>query len=631
VTPRGTKLAVVLWACAAVAAQAWLLGRAWAPLPQLALLIVAGTAALAWFDRRAVALVLVFAYVFPALIWFASGLRPVSFGILWMAGLLGAMLPDALRTSWHVPTRWRGALVLWALIVVVTVPVLVLRELDFFPGLFYVSGAPRFAIMWILHVALILVLGILWFDWLFGARDLDFHAGVATPLAASAAVMAAVAAYQLFVDFFFLNPGLFGAIGRAPGTVFDANVSGAVGALWIGGVLLWGRRLGSTRPWLVAAGFALAWIAVWASGSRTAFVSAALVTGFAAVSLAIQLRRGTIRLSPRRLAVVAAAVVGLLLVLLVGGANQQVVGPVARLWDQLPEPDATVASWRVLAETLWTRGGYGLAANAMIQEFPFFGVGVSFFHDLTQYAGPIFRLAPDNAQNWYRHQLAEFGIIGSLGWIAWVIAFAYFVLRRHRDAPPAAWTARGVLVAFALISLVGMPGQDVSVVITFWTMAFWYVSLVGIPPQQPALSRRAWGMILAIVVIHAAGTLHLAATRLRPPVRAQHYGIPYAYGFYAPEPDGPLAALSLDPATRRHRRRRAAALDGTHSRRQPRRCRREARGRQSVGGRKARAEHDADERRVRHLARSSRATGAAGADRDAGQPRRQAARGWGER
>src|SRR6185295_7005927 len=95
--------------------------------------------------------------------------------------------------------------VLWALVLLVGTPIIILREMDFYPGLMAWSSAPTFAARWVLHIALTLVVGILWFDWLCGARDLDFHTGVATPLAVSMLLMAAVAAYQLFGDFSFLN------------------------------------------------------------------------------------------------------------------------------------------------------------------------------------------------------------------------------------------------------------------------------------------------------------------------------------------------------------------------------------------------------------------------------------------
>jgi hypothetical protein len=92
-----------------------------------------------------------------------------------------------------------------------------------------------------------------------------------------------------------------------------------------------------------------------------------------------------------------------------------------------------------------------------------------------------------------------------------------------------------VLVAFAFISLVGMPGQEISVSMTFWTMAFWYVSLVGAPPPA-SLRLPAWAAIAAILVVYTAGAVRAAANELRVPVRAARGGWAYSYGFYPPEP-----------------------------------------------------------------------------------------------
>jgi O-antigen ligase len=543
---RATKVFLIGWACAAIAVEAWLLRGGWRGLPMLTLGAFAAGALLAMWDRRAVGLVLVFAYVFPAIIRIGHGQYHVSYGILWASALVGAVAPDGLRTSWHIPTRWRGLLVCWALVVAFSAPIVMGREFDFNPVLLLeqrmptsmLGSVPGFVVVWVAQVALTLVLGVLWFDWLFGASDLDPHAWIVTPLAMSALAMASVAIYQLFADVSFLNETVYGNIGRASGTVFDANVCGTVAALWIGGTILWARRLGRWRPYMLIGGVAATWLAVWASGSRTAFAAAVLVTAF---SLATQYAaRGDVpaKAAVPRVLLAAGLVIGLLVLL--ANANLALVGPVKRVRDTLPELSA--GSMRDFAVEMWSRSRYGPAATAMIRESPFFGVGVGSFHllvsDFARLSSPGGTFPPDNAQNWYRHQLAEVGLLGSVGWIAWVVLFAGFVLRRHDSSPPAAWTVRGMLLAFAMISLLGMPGQDVSVTITFWTLAFWYVSLVGVPSRTPAAAWRSWAVIAAIVVAHAAGTAHLAATQLRVPVRAQHAGWPYSYGFYGPEPDG---------------------------------------------------------------------------------------------
>ncbi len=533
---RATKLLVLVSACVWLAGDLILVSREWSMLPMAAALFAASFALAAW-DRRTLALTLAFAYLFPAVIRLAHGRYLVQYGILWMAALLGAILPDAAQTPWHIPARWRGPLVCWALVLVVGVPLVVWREVDFNLALLtrgvvnpILSGFPAGVVAWALHVALVLVLGLLWFDWLFGARNLNFHKVVATPLAVSFLLTALVACVQLFVEVTFLNERRYGALARGSGTLYDANVSGTIAAMWIGGSILWGVRTGRWRGLLVPLGAVLGWLAVWASGSRTAFAAAAVVTVSALFTL------GTAR-NPRLrqvgLLAAAAAVIGGTIML--PNSSLEASNPLRRLWD-------TVPAWsfdgvRQVGFELWNRNGYGAASTSTIREYPLVGVGVGFLYVvITDFLG----MKPDNAQNWYRHQLAEFGVIGSVGWIVWVIVFAVFVLRRHRGSPPVAHVGRWTIVAFAAISLLGMPGQDLSVSVTFWTMAFWYSALIGtgVDPGTPKpLRRRTWALILLVVTTYGAGTAALATTALRPPNRALRMGWPYSYGFYWPEPD----------------------------------------------------------------------------------------------
>lgn len=285
------------------------------------------------------------------------------------------------------------------------------------------------------------------------------------------------------------------------------------------------------------------WLAVWASGSRTGLAAAIIVTIFVASSVLARYneRRATDR---RRLSgvAVAIAVVGVAaIVLLATAAPTRVVGPLQRLRTMSPTGGAAGAK-AALAE-LWERNGYGPVASVMIRAEPIAGVGIGGFQimqpDFAKLAG-LMPLPPDNAQNWFRHQLVEFGLLGGLGWMAWLLSFGLFVVRGRAGEPPAARIARGMIVAFALISLVGMPGQDVSTAITLWTAAFWYVALVDSGAPLRPISRRTWLAILAIVVSYGGITLWQARTTFRVPVRAQRVGWPYSYGLYAAEhdPDG---------------------------------------------------------------------------------------------
>jgi hypothetical protein len=539
---RATKIIVVCWACAALLADV-LLTREWPALLSIAGPLFALAAVVSFLNPRTVGMVLALTYVFPVLIWKSHGGYIAQFDLLWIAGLLGVMVPDGIRRSWNIPRQWRAPLVCWALTIAAGATMVSGREIDFNMSLLndvrlsnsMTGGAPAFVVSWVLHVALLLVLGILWFDWLFGS-DIDFVTWIVAPLGASFTLMAAVSIYQLLRDPLFLNPTVFGGTGRASGTLLDGNVCGTLAALWIGGSVLAAGRLKQGGRLVVAIGVAAGWLTVWATGSRTAFAAAAIVTAF---SLVGSVKSGEVRrhLTAGRVLLFAGAVTAVVLVLVIG--NLRVVGPLRRFQPTLPQPSA--ASVRAFAaEQLWIRNGYGSTASAMIAESPMVGFGAGMFHVLVPQYGelllPGLPLPPDNAQNWFRHQIVEFGLLGSVGWIAWVVAFGWYVLTR--PAPATAWTGRGMLVAFAVISLVGMPAQDVSVAMTFWTFAFWYVSLVGGGSKGSPTSWGSWIVIAIVIAAFGAGTLHLAVGRLRVARRAQRVGWPYSYGFYEPEPDG---------------------------------------------------------------------------------------------
>jgi hypothetical protein len=121
---------------------------------------------------------------------------------------------------------------------------------------------------------------------------------------------------------------------------------------------------------------------------------------------------------------------------------------------------------------LWTRNGYGLIAGDMIRRSPFVGIGIGAFNPLVfLYSWQRFHLIipPDNAQNWFRHQLAEIGVTGSMGWMVWRGSFLALLITARECANQLSGTVlRLSLIGFGLISLVGAPGQDIVVILTFW-------------------------------------------------------------------------------------------------------------------------------------------------------------------
>ena len=131
------------------------------------------TASLAWYGRAA-SRSLLFSYIFPAVIILTYGRFYTEYGVVWTAAVLGAMAP-AVRSGWAVPLPWRAPLILWALTVALSWPIVVLREFDFVwttldePRLATSIGGgfPHLMAIGVANVAATIGIGILWFDWLF--------------------------------------------------------------------------------------------------------------------------------------------------------------------------------------------------------------------------------------------------------------------------------------------------------------------------------------------------------------------------------------------------------------------------------------------------------------------------------
>lgn len=533
---RTSKLFILVWAVAALLIEGYYVSGAYHPaLLMTTVLFVAAALAVA-FDRRSVAGIFAISYLVPVLIYRQTGQYHATYTIVWLAPLLGAIFPDALRRAWHVPQRWSPALVCWVGGVCLTAPVIALRAVDFRWELLFrgrlpteaLGGLPLLTIAWVLHVALLLAIGLLWFDWVCGQESAFVARWIALPMAASVSVLMLVTGYQMLVDVSFLNPTVYASFQRASGTLLDGNAAGTVAACWIGGWVMLARRLEGgwrTVGYVMAA---IMWVPVWATGSRTALAAALMVT--AIVAAGIPARRGRSRLIAAAIAlVVLVAAVGLIAVL-----PRPVSGPLARIGQMVPSTD--MAGVRVVAAELWNRNGYGTAAARAIAAYPLFGIGVGSFHEMASEFVPG-GIAPDNAQNWYRHQLAELGVIGSLGWIAFLWMFGSSLGRAGARAGETARPIAAVLIAIAVISLLGMPGQDPFVAITLWTFAGWHVVSAG-RIDGPSPSAWHWRGAVAVAVVFAVGTLYFAVGPLRLPERIQRLGGEYLYGLYWPEPDG---------------------------------------------------------------------------------------------
>jgi hypothetical protein len=185
----------------------------------------------------------------------------------------------------------------------------------------------------------------------------------------------------------------------------------------------------------------------------------------------------------------------------------------------------------------------------MTREYPLTCVGSGRFRILAPDYGRALlndALPPDNAQNWWRHQIAELGVFGGALIIAFSVLVAWRVIAgRERDPDVAsASTVRGLLLGLGVTSFFGMPTQSPLVLYWFLALVAWFAWLVPDPtPTSPGIHdaharepRIAWIVAAALAVAYAAGHVWLAAGPLHPAQRAQHAGRDYVVGAYPPEP-----------------------------------------------------------------------------------------------
>jgi hypothetical protein len=536
---RVTKLIVVVWTVGLLVVDL-AIGRAWSGMPVAAAVVFAAFALLNLWDPRTVGVVLAFACVYPAVIRLTLETYAPQFDVLWMAALLGAILPGALRSRWHIAHPWRSALVYSALAVAIGTSIVAFREIDFNVGLLdpppsaVLSGLPRYFAEWVVTVGLTLLLGLLWFDWLCGPSVVDFDAVIIWPIGASMIVMAGMAQYQMFGDIAFLNETAYAAVERAAGTMYDANVCGTLAAMAVAVPMHVATRASGWRRAVMLGVVLLFIMAVWATGSRTAFAATIVIV----LTGALSAWRARTHDAARRpvMAIVALAVGVAAFVALVSTVGSNSIGPLGRLWDMVPSLSG-VSVGRFIAE-MWNRNGYGTASTHLIEQFPLSGIGVGAFHIFGAQASPVAGAPPDNAQNWWRHQIVELGLLGAAGWLVFSARFAWLVLAPGRTLPSPAGPARGILLAFGLISLVGMPTQQATAAVVFWTAAAWYSRSVHQGSHDPAVTAQVWLAMALGLMVFSVSTTQTALHDLRVPVRARHMGWPYSYGFYEPEPDG---------------------------------------------------------------------------------------------
>ena len=555
---RLTKLVIICSAAAAAWMQLWLLSEDW---PQCWILtgavFVAAFVGGRWrpvWTRRAV---MFLTYLVPAFFVVRTGGFEQSGWIIWIAMVYGVMLPSRMRLRWSLPFKWRLPLAFWGVLCASTWPIVMLRESDFdlsrVPSPFGAVSA---------EAALFVLTGILWFDWLFSEyADADrskFEADILLPLGIGWIASAGLAVYQMLGSMAFINPEFWVVRARATGSLADANLLGILSALWGPAFVAVAAGWANRKAWSIGAvALVLSWLAVWASGSRSSMLI--VVLGVAGIVYGIWGSTRSKRLVT--FAAIALVAVAVTAAVAVARTRPSVVGPITRLVDDF-RPRWSADWVRFAGGYLWTRNGYGVIASDMIQQSPSVGIGLGAFHPLLYlYSWRLFHviLPPDNAQNWFRHQLAELGILGSVGWVAWSLLLLVLLLTAHTTTP-AGGVIRLLLIGFGMVSLVGVPAQSIAVAATFWTFSWWFINEVGGWRQQghgmPSARRLAWAALWLLVLAHGAVSVRAARTFLRPPVQAMRADIDYSTGFYEPEGDPPFRwtkqrAVAVMPVAKR--------------------------------------------------------------------------------
>jgi O-antigen ligase len=243
---------------------------------------------------------------------------------------------------------------------------------------------------------------------------------------------------------------------RSVGLMGDANPMGFVTATWAPLTAAFFPMTGVAGI-LSASGALVLWIAAWFSGARSALIliGAALLAG---ATGAVARRSWAWRLS------IGLAGAGAVVALMAGWQSGPET-PLGRLRRSLPHASPGDA----LYEVLWRRDGYGLAAVEAIREHPIAGVGIGRFQMLStgyHQRATGRAIPPDNAQNLWRHQLAEQGIIGLLPLLFMTIR-AIRDIWAGRDGPVA---LRWMLLGIGAALIVGYPLQDPAAAVTVATL-----------------------------------------------------------------------------------------------------------------------------------------------------------------
>jgi hypothetical protein len=191
---------------------------------------------------------------------------------------------------------------------------------------------------------------------------------------------------------------------------------------------------------------------------------------------------------------------------------------------------------RFFVDDLWVRFGYGLAAVDIIKEQPISGVGIGAFPIVAPeyiYRQSGREVAADNAQNWWRHQIAELGLVGAIPAL-WASVLVLSMMRGGAVGAPrgAAVVLRGSLIGLGIASLLGVPTQHPATAVAVATLIFWLHGLLHDGPHTGPPPTPAWWTAAFVVAVVVSVSLAIGADgSFQPRTRAVQSGSAYAHGF----------------------------------------------------------------------------------------------------
>ena len=492
------------------------------------------------------------AMIAPAVLRIVTEREGPVLDLFWMAGLSASVLRSTSWAQWQLPSLWRVLAGGWAMTLALAWPVMLAREANFDWRVLTDEGAinswamlsaPQVA-AWLLAVVWTQLLGLLWLEWAY-RQFTEAHERVwpvVHSIWISATLASLVAIYQGTIDLGFLSTPFWASRSRTTGTLLDANAMGMCAAL-AGPIAVLAlrqarsmvKRQQMARPfyeWPGAANaiallvFVVNIAALWMSGSRAATLCGVISSGVVAVTVWSSLGPRARRIAPWAGGAVVTLVAAIVL-------TSNAIGPARRLSD-IPASTGGL-------NTIFTRGPYGQIATQMIRAHPLVGVGVGSYQVLSpdywrQSANDS--LPFDNAQNWWRHQLAELGIIGGLVLFVWSAVLAWHIVtgRAVSELRLDATMVRGVVGAIGISSFIQVPTQTPIVMLAFMLLVGWSAALLPTDSRdRPKVALWQWAVVIALAVAYAGGQVVLARGPLAVSARARQAEREYMVGTYRPE------------------------------------------------------------------------------------------------